>query len=523
MRTCKLKNLNRNLFFALILFIGIVSRAWMFGSLPPGLNQDEASSGVDAYSLLHFGVDRNNDTFPVLFTSWGSGQNALYAYLTIPFIAIGGLSPLMVRLPMLITGILTLPLVFYIGKRMAGDTFGLLSMLFIAISPWHIILSRWGLESNIFPFIFLVSFICLLKSSNNNYWFILGCFFLAISVYAYGTAYVVVPIMISCASLILIFYKRLCWKTLLLGWFVLVLVAMPIILYVVINTIQLSSIHLGPVTIPRLPSEARYEAMAVVFHSNMLDEIKSNAINSLEILVYQTDHLIWNVFEPYGYFYSYTLPLAIIGVLGLLPLPNSKNNPEKFLFLAWLLACFPVGVLQVTNINRINILFMPLIICMAIPVFWLSKRFKTGTILAICILLMFFFDFTRDYHSEKYRSQANTDFFSGLIPALDFVQQSDKVSPVCVTGNVNMPYIFVLFTEKMNPASYRNNIEYVDSSQPFRQVSKLGRYTFGLENCPLEQNTIYVLASGELPPIYEDFTQKSNLFGNFVVYKGLGE
>ena len=49
------------LLFCIILGLGIFARAWEFRSLPPGLNQDEASSGVDAYDLLHYGVDRNGE------------------------------------------------------------------------------------------------------------------------------------------------------------------------------------------------------------------------------------------------------------------------------------------------------------------------------------------------------------------------------------------------------------------------------------------------------------------------------
>ena len=76
------------LLFVMILIIGVFARTWEFRSLPPGLNQDEASSGVDAFDLLHYGVDRNGVSFPVLFISWGSGQNALYAYSLIPSIAL---------------------------------------------------------------------------------------------------------------------------------------------------------------------------------------------------------------------------------------------------------------------------------------------------------------------------------------------------------------------------------------------------------------------------------------------------
>src|SRR5690242_2861668 len=78
--------------------LGIVARVVDFGRVPPGLGQDEASIGYESWSLLHFGIDRNGISWPVHLVSWGSGQNALYAYFAMPFVAFG-LSPLTTRLP----------------------------------------------------------------------------------------------------------------------------------------------------------------------------------------------------------------------------------------------------------------------------------------------------------------------------------------------------------------------------------------------------------------------------------------
>ena len=35
-------------------------------------------------------------------------------------------------------------------------------MFFMAVSPWHIVNSRWAVESNIMPFLFLAGFTALL-------------------------------------------------------------------------------------------------------------------------------------------------------------------------------------------------------------------------------------------------------------------------------------------------------------------------------------------------------------------------
>ncbi len=98
---------------AALMVLGAALRLLLIGAFPPGLNQDEASAGYEAWSLLNFGIDRNGCPWPVLFVSWGSGQNVLYSYLSIPFIALLGLNEVSLRLPMAITGSLAL-LVFWL-------------------------------------------------------------------------------------------------------------------------------------------------------------------------------------------------------------------------------------------------------------------------------------------------------------------------------------------------------------------------------------------------------------------------
>lgn len=82
-----------------IFLIGILIRTIFLDLLPGGLNQDEASAGYDAFSIMYYGVDRNGFHLPIYLTAWGSGQNALYSYLSMPFIGIFGLNELSLRLP----------------------------------------------------------------------------------------------------------------------------------------------------------------------------------------------------------------------------------------------------------------------------------------------------------------------------------------------------------------------------------------------------------------------------------------
>ncbi len=351
-----------HLLFIIILVIGIFARVWEFGSLPQGLNADEASIGVEAYYIYKFGMDRNGVSYPVHLISWGSGQNALYAYLLIPFVALRGINAVSVRLPMMLLGILSLPLIYVAGKRLRSEKLGLTAMFFMAISPWHIINSRWAVESNILPFFFLAGFTCLLLSTRENHWFIISSIFFALCLYAYGIAYLGVPIFLLLTIPALVYSKRLSVKQAIMGLIVFFIIALPIALFVAINTFQLETIHLGVVTIPHLPVQARYETMAAIFGGNPLRTILENAAIMLKLLWTQVDSFPWNHVEPFGYFYKFTFPLAVAGLFLILPLKfNQDYKIEHWLLLAWVIASIFIGLMHPVNLTRINLIFTPIL------------------------------------------------------------------------------------------------------------------------------------------------------------------
>jgi 4-amino-4-deoxy-L-arabinose transferase-like glycosyltransferase len=503
------------IWFLLIFLLGVFARVWEIRSLPLGLHQDEASIGMEAYYLLNYGVDRNGFSYPVHLVSWGSGQNALYAYLLMPFLALFGLKAVVIRLPNLVFGILTLPFIYLIGKQLVNRKFGLLAMFCIAISPWHILLSRWGLESNLLPFFFAVGFYFLLKSRADWRWYLLANFFFALALYTYGTTYAALPIFVVLSTLILIRGGWLTWRKLAAGLAVLAVLGLPIVLFVLINLLKLETMHIGSISIPRLPVLSRFEGLGAMFSgSNFLATFRGYTEAFLKLLIFQDDFRSRNSLPPYGYFYPLAFPISLVGVIFLLKALAEKRE-QKLLLLAWYLTAFILGMSQPVIINRINLIFIPLILCVAYAIYWLNDRYRAVLPAAVLVLLAVFVLFTRDYHGPVYRQEIGKEFYDGLLPALDFARQSG--GPVCVTDyKVYMPYIFVLFVEKMPPAQYLKQVEYVDPGQPLREVRSLGRYTFGVANCAPDSRMSFILFNQERMPVKGDY--RKTTFGNYIVY-----
>jgi hypothetical protein len=153
------KEYKGEVFLFFIFMIGSLVRLFAIGRFPNALNVDEASSGYDAFSLMKWGVDRAGNSYPVYLYAWGSGQSVLYSYLMIPVIAVTGLTEYGIRLPMAIIGVISLYVFYYLIKNIFDNKkYGIIATAFFAICPWHIMKSRWGMECNIFPCIFIISF-----------------------------------------------------------------------------------------------------------------------------------------------------------------------------------------------------------------------------------------------------------------------------------------------------------------------------------------------------------------------------
>jgi hypothetical protein len=518
--TTAMPKISPYLLFTLILAVGITARLWDFGVMPPGVNVDEASIGIEAYDLYKFGIDRNGESYPVHLISWGSGQNVLYAYMLIPFIALNGLNAVSIRLPMLLSGILSLPLMYFAGRRLIGEKFGLLAMFFMAVSPWHIINSRWAVESNILPFFLLAGFAFLLFSNQKNYWFIFGCVFFAASLYAYGTAYVGVPVFLFLTIPVLIYTKQITIKQAITGLIIFFVLALPIALFVIINTFQLNTIHFGPITIPRMPVQARYEAMAAVFGGHPLQAMSENISIMSKLLWSQEDAFPWNSVRPFGYFYKITFPFAVIGLLLTIPLGAKREGKvDRWLLLAWMIASVAIGIIHPTNLTRLNFIFTPILLCITLFVFELDKRVKYSLPVTVLALSIGFVLFTQAYHGGEYRKRAGSVFNSGIIPAIGYA--TDKgMSSICFTESTYSAYIYVLFTQKTHPLEYINDIEWLypsDPTDPARTPRVIGRYYFRLSDCSKDLDAAYILLLKESPP-NSNIVYKSKKFDKFEVY-----
>lgn len=500
----------------LLFMLGAVIRMLYFGSIPGGLNQDEASIGYDAYAILHYGIDRNGVHLPIHLIAWGSGQNVLYAYLSMPFILLFGLTPMSVRAVSLIMGLLGMVVFYLISRRLfTSRTAGIAAMFFIAINPWHIMMSRWGLESNLFPTLILLSVYMLLKAFQNPKWSY-GCtILLALSLYAYGTSYFFVPIFALGTGILLFYTRALKLQTILWNGALFILLALPIFMFILINRLMLEGITTPFFSIPRLTTP-RMDQVSSVFSGQLLHTASSNFREFIKIMISGSDGLPWNSISPYGYAYPIALPFVLIGLIFMLTtLRNSgRERMGQAIVLLWFFVSVLMAFVTSVNINRINVIFYPIILLIVAGFLWLSQKVRVLGIFSAITFSLFFVLFTTVYFRD-YPDEIGPAFYDSFGEAIQYASE-ESLGNIYVTDKVNMPYIYVLFYEQINPNDFLRTVNYANPGGAFQQVSSFGRYIFGNPSIVPGEEAAYIFWNGDSLPAESDrYTVKR--FDNYTV------
>lgn len=496
---------NRRVIVPLLILAGVLIRVLYLGENPVGLNQDEASAGYEAWSLLNYGIDRNGDSLPVLFTSWGSGQNVLYSYLSIPFVALFGLNTFSIRLVSALFGSLSLPVFYLLAKKLRGDSFAVAALFFLVINPWHIMLSRWALESNLLPFFLLLGIYFLTLSSERPRFLIPSAVSFALCLYAYGTAFIFLPLFFIMCFIYLVVKRELRLKYFICSALVFAAISLPIVLCNIINILGWDEINVFGVTLPVL-TETRQSATTVIGGS--FKDALDNFISFAKLLFTQSDGLLWNALPGFGLYYFFGLFAAVIGLLGAgYETIKNRSGREAIVFFA-LLASLAASFFIDVNINRMNMAFLPVIYFSALGFYFILCKLKRLALPLIAGALICFTMFMTTYFSG-FRDDLSEMFFEGLGEAVVYAETLDY-DEVYITDYVNSPYIFVLFYNQIPPEEFYGSVEYSNPETAFRAVTAFSKYRFGSDFTG--DNTVFIVHRSQISGL-----DVIAYFGNYAV------
>lgn len=180
----------------IILGLAIFFRFFYLTKSPPSLNWDEVSIGYNAYSVLKTGKDEWGKFLPLAFSAFGETKLPGMIYASIPGITLFGLTDFGVRVTPAVIGVLAVLVLYLLTKEILGIKFAYAASFLLAISPWHVHLSRASFEAGLallFVMLTIYAFYRGLKKSN---WFYLSAVFAALAMYSYNSARILLPLLI---------------------------------------------------------------------------------------------------------------------------------------------------------------------------------------------------------------------------------------------------------------------------------------------------------------------------------------
>ena len=467
---------------ALLIAAGAALRLYAPDGSARGLNKDEASGAYDAWALLHYGIDRNGDSWPVHFVAWGDGLNALYPYIAMSFIWVGGLDAAAYRLPMALTGIASLWLMWRVAKNAAGGRFALLALLFLAVNPWHVKASRVALESNILPFVILLGVYFLSRHDRGRFGVqAAAAATIALSVYAYGTAYAFAPLFLAAALGWLTLNRALTPRRLVALSAIAAAVAAPIIAFLAVNALDLDSIRVLGATIPRYTAAAaRYESVALAFGWDW-----GRAADSLRelghLLLGYSDFMGRSVFPAFSFLAPFSILIAGAGLWAAQRRARAGDFGVHLLIALWFAAAIAVALTIDVNSVRINLVWLPAIYLTALgtTALWATDVRRRAAFCAAAAAVVGLSGAAVYQHFSALPASADESYFTSMESAVNSAAQSASENDlIYVSEDIYLPYIHALLYTAAPPRRYLETRVVDNPNEETQRILAFDRFVF---------------------------------------------
>lgn len=506
----------------LAIVIASFFRLYQLSSLPIELFGDEIDVGYQSWSISQTGRDYMGNFLPTYIRSFSEWRAPLVMYLTAPFVAILGPNAFAVRLPIALTGILSIYLLYLVLNKLGySSKVSAFASLILAITPWHIHYSRASFE--VVPLTFLILLGLYLYLSKMFYVSLIP---FVLTFYTYSTAVVFTPLLLL--GLLIIFppnFKK--------------------INYVSILSVLLSTFLLIPVFRNILFGNAanRFQSLSILSSSKLIDSVVLSRnepwISSplVERLLVNKFVIIGKVFvenylssfspsflfakgDPYfrhssgmsGELLPVFFFLFMLGLYSISQKPNDKKNQV----LIWMLVISPIAASLTMgggdHGTRLFLMVLPLTSICGLSFDLFTNNFWSKSIsLVTLVLTLFTFSLYWYNYTAHYRYQSANFWNYGYQSIFaDLSKVTAKYDNVYINNTYQPSLLPFLFYTKYLPSNFHQDF-ITDNQNSYQQNGFVGfrfadKYYFGqvdtLENLHklLEGNTIYLAVQGKEVP-----------------------
>ena len=493
---------------AVIGVIALLVRGWQFGIVPGGFNQDGAMAAVDALALAEHGTDRFGMPLPVHFTAWGYGQmSVLMSYMMVPFIKLFGLSAVTARLPMLVVSLAGLAVMYLLCRDVFGRKRALVILAVAALNPWHIMQSRWALDCNMMPHFVLFSLYFFHLGSKKKIYMYISMVLFALTMYTYGIAFYAVPLLLIALAAYLLAKKAVKWWEAGICLAIYAAVSWPIFAVMIINYFKLETIRFLGFTIPYFPYSVRANDLAV-FSPDIFGQLWQNVKSFVNVIILQKPDLPWNSISVFGPMYLFSMPLVVLGAIRFAKKSdNDESRTGKFAIGAWVVVSVLTALMvNGININRINIIFYPLIILCGLGIGYMISAFEWRRAAAVVIAIVYaaaFSLFAISYFGDHNKALSRS-FYHGFRETLQAAElmQTDTIYVTNRTQSENSYHvseILTLFHSGIDAEYYMGTAPaYDDDGDALLPFYERYRFTDFSQPLDIDVDAVYVINTAEI-------------------------
>lgn len=459
--------------------LGVFLRFYKLGLAPAGLYLDEAGQGYSAYSILKTGKDEFGMPFPSAFRSFNDFKTPVYIYLIVPLLPLFGLNTFSIRFPSFLFSVLSLPLFYFLILKLTDSSknsklFALISTLFLAISPWHILFGRTNFECNVALFFLLFAYYLFQLSLQKPIFLVLSSVFFSVALPAYHSERILVP-------LIVLFLTIKYFK---------VLTSTAYLKYTLVSLFLALLISIPTIKIIQTPGFLARVSTLGIFSTHNSWGIKEWP--SLYLSYFSPRQLFFlggrwarSSYPELSVFYLWQLPLFLHGLYLLF---NKKifTNLKSFIFLLLVISPIPASLTRdpFSTIRGLP-LVIPIILVCSLSAVHILERLNNVKIKGFLVVAILVYSLLKLYSSgyllNEYYRAPYWDY--GWEQVADVIKKDlDPSLPIIVDNARNEPYSQLLVFMKPDPATYqRDNFEVSNgdyySYMGRNTTKKIGRIT----------------------------------------------
>ena len=531
-------------FLILVLLIAIFLRFWNLGGVPPSASMDEASIGYNAYSILKTGLDEFGQVPLISQRGYDDYRRSTYLFLVSPSVGIFGLNAFSIRLPAAVLSVLTVFATYYImlllfTKRLPqANILALLASFLLAISPWHIYISRLGHESNACLSFFIFGVLSFLLGEKRKNWMLifLSMIFFTLSMVSYYSGQAFIPLFV--AALVFIFRKSLISmisknRKILLPFIILGIFLIPIFLNIFspnsLIRFQGTSVFLSD------PQRSINNAIKRANALENKDYLGVLVYNRRVLMVRQFSEAYLSHFNPkwlffnsgkephkvpnLGVLYLLELPFILLGIFVFLRNQDVDERLKKLLIIWFFLSPIPAALATQAPHAMRSYNFLPTWQIFSAFGIWYSLFRPTKQKI---ILISFFVVFSllnlslfyKNYFGVFPKEQSDS-FHYAMSKAVPYVlkHQEDYYKIVFSNqDNLYQSYMVFLFHSKYDPLLYRKQGGTISGG--FAENHRFGKYEFRpIQSVKKEKGVLYVGNASDFSPKDKILTRFSNLNG----------